>query len=406
MSAHKWEFSSRLRRNAFGWRSQVPMKRIQEAVSEIKKISRKDPELAAEGSVLFLEKISLALAHVDSSSGAISGAVNNAIEILAPIISKVNVPEKKRHQWLSRIWAAIEEDNIPYIEYLEEFFGELCATPEIASYWADYFIDLVKHIWSPEVTGFNYYKGTIPCLSALLFAKRYDELLALTDRAPHKMWHYRKFGVNALIAAGKLKEALQYAENSDGLNCPYGQISQKCEEILLLMGLEHEAYNRYALSANQSMTHLATFRALVKKYPHKNPENILQDLIKSQPGIEGKWFSAAKNAKFYDLAIELVSKSPTDPRTLTRAAKEFAAKKPDFAIASGMASLRWISTGYGYEITSAEVLDAFHAVMEAANAAGINTLEMKTKIKKLISYESESNNQFVKSVLMHYLNDK
>ena len=43
MSAHKWEFSSRLRRNAFGPRSQVPMKRIQEAVSEIKKISRKDP---------------------------------------------------------------------------------------------------------------------------------------------------------------------------------------------------------------------------------------------------------------------------------------------------------------------------------------------------------------------------
>jgi len=404
MSTHKWEFLPRFRRNGFGWRSQVPIQRIKEAVSEIKKVARKDKELAAEGAVLFLEKISPALANVDSSSGAIGGAVNHAIEILAPIISKAKVPEKKRQEWISRLWGAIEEDNMPYIEYLQEFFGELCATPSIASQWADKFISTVRHIWSPEVTGFNFYKGTTLCLSALLFAKRYDELLTLLAMTPRKWWHDSRFGVDALIKQGKYKEALEYAEDSRGLNSPDNQISQKCEEILLSMGLQDEAYNRYAFSANQSTTHLATFRALVKKYQHKNPKNILQDLIRNQPGIEGKWFAAAKSAGFYDLAIELVSKNPADPRTLTRAAKEFAAKKPDFAIASGMASLRWISSGYGYEITSVDVLEAFNAVMEAAYTAGINASEMKIKIEKLISYEP--NNQFVKSVLRRYLNDK
>ena len=98
----------------------------------------------------------------------------------------------------------------------------------------------------------------------------------------------------------------------------------------------------------------------------------------------------------------MVSKNPADPRTLTRAAKEFACKNPDFAIASGMASLRWISAGYGYEITSDDVLEAFNAVMEAAYSAGINASEIKLKIEKLMS--AEANHQFVKSVLMRHLN--
>src|SRR5690606_33917032 len=77
--AHKWEFRARFRRHAFGWKSQPAIKRIKEAVAEIKKVARKDKVLAAEGAVLFLEKVSPALEHVDSSSGSIGTAVNNAI---------------------------------------------------------------------------------------------------------------------------------------------------------------------------------------------------------------------------------------------------------------------------------------------------------------------------------------
>ena len=83
-ATHKWAFRARFRRNAFGWKSQPAIKRTKEAVSEIKKVARKDQVLAAEGAVLFLERVSPALSHVDSSSGAIGTAVNNAIAALVP----------------------------------------------------------------------------------------------------------------------------------------------------------------------------------------------------------------------------------------------------------------------------------------------------------------------------------
>src|SRR5690606_18064756 len=93
---HKWVFTNRFRRHAFGWRSTVAVQRVKEAVKEIKSVARKDPVSGAEGAVLFLEKVSPALEHVDSSSGAIGTAVNNAIEALVPIIALSPVEEKVR----------------------------------------------------------------------------------------------------------------------------------------------------------------------------------------------------------------------------------------------------------------------------------------------------------------------
>jgi len=62
--ASKWEFRARFRRSAFGWRSQPAIKRIKEAVSEVRKVARRDKLLAAEGAVLFLAKVSQALEGV------------------------------------------------------------------------------------------------------------------------------------------------------------------------------------------------------------------------------------------------------------------------------------------------------------------------------------------------------
>ena len=59
----KWMFAPRFRRNAFGWRSLPAITRVKEAVAEIRKVARKDPTLAAEGAVLFLTKVSAALAR-------------------------------------------------------------------------------------------------------------------------------------------------------------------------------------------------------------------------------------------------------------------------------------------------------------------------------------------------------
>src|ERR1700732_2280087 len=88
---HRWQFAARFRRNAFGGRSQPAIARVQETVAEVRKVRRSNSVLAAEGAVLFLEKVSPALEHVDSSSGAIGTAVNHAIEELVSIIAKAPV---------------------------------------------------------------------------------------------------------------------------------------------------------------------------------------------------------------------------------------------------------------------------------------------------------------------------
>lgn len=113
-------------------------------------------------------------------------------------------------------------------------------------------------------------------------------------------------------------------------------------------------------------TNLATFKVTVKKYQGGPGETILRDLVASQPGQEGKWFAAAKDAGFFELAIELANKSPSDPRTLIRAARDFAVERPDFALAAGMTALPGIANGWGYDIAGADVLDAYAAVMAAA----------------------------------------
>ncbi len=220
------------------------------------------------------------------------------------------------------------------------------------------------------------------------------ELLALSS---NKYWFDRKWGVEALAAMGRKAEAIRYAEDSRGINEPSYQIAEVCEEILLSSGMADEAYARYAIEANRGTTYLATFRAIVKKYPRKAENEILNDLVESTPGEEGKWFAAAKSAGLYAEAIELANKTPCDPRTLTRAAKEAAATHPDFAIEAGIAALGWLCDGYGYEITSTDIRDAYRYTMEAAANAGSGQ-ETFGCIRKLVA-SHKSGNKFVAEVL-------
>lgn len=399
---HKWSFRARFRRNAYGWRSsRLAVQRVKEAVSEIKKIARKDPVLGAEGAVIFLEKVSPALEHVDGSSGAIGTAVNNAIDALAPIIAAAPAEETLRDRWLNRLWLAVEEDDIPYIELLPDHWGELCVTPERASRWADEFVGIVRMALSPDPELRGYFKGTAACLGALLKAGRYEEILELLEPAPLKFWHDRKWGVRALVATGRRAEALRFAEGSRGLNQPDSLISEACEAILLSSGMADEAYSRYAIESNRKMTHLATFRAIVKKYPHKEPADILRDLVDSMPGDEGKWFASAKSMGLYDEAIELANSSPCDPRTLTRAARDMAASRPHFAVEAGVAALRWLVEGYGYEITGMDVRTAYDYTMKAAEHAG-SSRETLERIRALV-LGGDGGSRFVAEILAREL---
>lgn len=190
-TAHPWEFRPRFRRRAFGWRSQPAVLRVRQAVAEIRKVARKDPVLAAEGAVIFLEKVSPALEQVDSSSGAIGSAVNAAIAALAKIIGSAPATPEQRAAWLERLWEACQADRIPYLETLGDHWGTLCASQELASQWADRLIDTTRMALGPDPRLRGFFKGTTACLCALLAAGRNQELRELLDPQDTALWHFR-----------------------------------------------------------------------------------------------------------------------------------------------------------------------------------------------------------------------
>ena len=55
---------------------------------------------------------------------------------------------------------------------------------------------------------------------------------------------------------------------------------------------------------------------------------------------------------------------------MTRAARDFEDKNPEFALESGMAALRWLVAGYGFEVTGLDVSSAYSHTMRAAENAG------------------------------------
>lgn len=405
-TTYKWQFAPRFRRKAFGWKSDTPIQRIKEALLEIKSVVKKDPVLAAEGAVLFLERLAPAIEQVDSSSGRIGSAVNRAIETVVPIIAKAEVSPQVREQWLDRLWEALQEDDIPYLEALGDFWGALCATPQIATKWADYLSPTLTAMWDHCASSgeFGYSKGTTVCLSALYVAGRHDELLAMIEKSEYRYssWSNRVWGAKALAAAGKSADAIAYAEQWKGSNAPVTAIAAFCESVLLDAGLDDEAYARYAIASTYATTNLATFKAISKKYPRIPAQTILRDLVASQPGQEGKWFAAAKDAGCYEMAIKLANSSASDPRTLIRAARDFAVERPAFALAAGMTALRGIAIGWGYDITSSDVMDAYAAVLTAAPAAGVEKAAIAADVRTLIT-TSGGGGEFIGRVLKQQL---
>ncbi len=368
-NGHSWRFKARFRRHAFGWKSQPPIARLQEALSEITLVARIDPILGGEGAVALLERISPALENVDSSSGAIGTAVNHTIAELVPVIVGAPADGGTRAAWLERLFDAHGADQIPYVERLADYWGELCGTAEVASAWADRLIGVTRLALSPDKSVRGHFHGTSACLSALFAAGRYDELIELVRG--DTFWPYKRWAVKAMVAQGQPVEAIAFAESCRNPWASDQDIDGLCERILLSTGRMEEAYSCYALTANRTHTYLGWFRAVAKKYPDKPRGSVLLDLVQLTPGDEGKWFAAAKDARLFDEAVALANRTPCDPKTLTRAARDFAEKNPAFAVEAGLAALRWIIHGYGFEITGADVWAAYsHTIKAAANVDG------------------------------------
>lgn|GEM_PF-2354480 len=226
-------------------------------------------------------------------------------------------------------------------------------------------------------------------------------MLQLIDAAPYVTWHYRRFGVQALVAMGRTDEAVAYAKASSSAYDLGAPIAAACEGILLAAGRTEEAYQDWALAANQGGTNLATFRAIAHKYPHKEPTEILNDLIRRTAGNEGHWFATAKSLKLLDLAADLAKRSPCEPKTLNRAARDHLEDNPQFALQVALASIRWLAEGHGYEVTGADVLSAFCSASQAAKTLG-RSEEVSEEIARRLKRD-HSPGAFVRQVLERYL---
>ena len=398
VSKHKWTFPSRFRAGAYSWKaSRLACQRLREAVSEIKKVAKKDPLIGAEGAVRLMEKIWPALEHVDSSSGALGSAVIKALDALIPIVVNAPADGKTRDKWLDRLWQAMADDGVDYLSPVGDRWGELCGSIEVAGRWGDDLVSTLRSCWTDQNPG-NYFHGATACLSCLLTTGRYEELLDLLELPRYPSWHYRRYGVEALLAMGRKAEAVQYAEASRGLNEPDSVIDQTCEQILISSGLYEEAYRRYGLSAATGNSYIARFRSVAKRYPMKDKSQILSDLIAATPGEEGKWFATAKELGFYDLALELANRSPCDPKTLTRAARDYLDPEPAFSLGSAIAALRWLSEGWGYEVTSVDVVEAYDRAMDAA--ARLDMVDNVSEwIQQLVATSDTAATKFVREVL-------
>ncbi|MGE5153410.1 MAG: hypothetical protein ACM3ST_05285 [Bdellovibrio bacteriovorus] len=365
--SHPWSFRQRLRTRAFGWRgSKLAIERLKEALGEIKTVARYDPETAAEGAILLMERLWPALQAVDSSSGALGNATNKTVHELTEILLAAPAEGARLERQLDRLWTAIEEDGVDFLSEVRDRWGELCRAPARASRAAEDFLPALRLSWSPEHRG--YFKGTTACLSCLLAAGRHQELLDLIETAPFLWWHYRRYGVRALAAQGRIDEAIRYAEQSLGLNDGPSDMARTCEEILLAAGRTEEAYRRFAYTANRAGSHLATFRAIKKKYPDKAPQAILDDLIAETPGEEGKWFATAKDLGLLDLALDLARRSPVEIGTLLRAARDHLDRQPAFTLETATTALGWMAAGHFYELKAGDVWQAMGYALRAAEA--------------------------------------
>jgi len=368
---HAWTFRSRFRRAAFGWKgSKLAIGRIHEALAEIRAALKRDAAEAAEGAVLFLEKLSPALCQVDSSSGALGNATYGAVQELVPIIRRAPVDIATRKKLLDRLFAAIQNDDPPYIEHLGDHWGELCATPELASAWADQLLPTLRSVLRERKRGtFAFFPGTSLCYSALFSAGRHDEVLELLALDPSPIWPYLVWGARVLATRGQVDAAIGYVRERAGSTTSLETIARFAEEALLNAGRRAEAFDQYALLANQANSNLSTFRALAKKYPELAPNKLLDHLIGSTPGEPGRWFATAKTLKQFDRATQLAWASPCDPKTLTRAARDHLQQQPAFAMQCALAALHWMSMGHGYELTGFDAHEAHRLAIEAGSNA-------------------------------------
>jgi hypothetical protein len=367
-ATHKWAFKPGMRAGAYSWRSSAKaIERLKSASAEIRAVARTDPVTAAEGVIALAQRIWPAFEHIDTSSGALGSAVNRTLEDLLPILIKAPADEKTRAKWLEQLRAAIVDDGVDYLAPISDRFGEIAAFPALMNQHADHDLELTRAAWSDHEQ-FSHVTTATLTLSCLLEAGRHDELLALLALKKTRLWFDEKFGAEALLRQGREDDALAFAESllkEDRREWGYQDIARFCETILVRQGREEDAYRRFGLPSASGNTYLAMWRDLVKRYPDLDARRILIDLIESH-GSKGKWFAAAKTAKYLDIALDCAAHPDAAPATLIRAARDFTIKEPAFAMQVGLHAIAHLLAGRGYESSPLDIDEAVAHVMAAS----------------------------------------
>ena len=395
---HRWIFKTRLRRGAYGWKgTRLASKRLKEAVSEMKKVAKSDPVSAGDGAVALMERLWPALEHIDSSSGALSMAVYRTLEALVPVLIEAPCNIKTRRKWLERLFEAVGEDGVSYLEPIEEQWGEICVFQELANEWVDRILPLLRETWGAE-EGAGRVIGTKLCLSCLLFTERYRELEDLLLLESHSFWWNDQFWAEALARQGKIDEAIAYAESHR--NDRYGDtsIDEFCERVLLEAGRANEAYQLYGLRMTMPGTYLSIFKKITKKYPERNPRQVLLDLIK-KTGNKGQWFAAAKSAGYFDIALDCAHSSNTEPSTLIRAARDFADTEPRFSLGVALCTIDTLLLGGGYDPIPLDIINAFEYLMNAAIKLDCVDWAM-AEVEKMVSHFSSDSECLMRKALV------
>ena len=96
---------------------------------------------------------------------------------------------------------------------------------------------------------------------------------------------------------------------------------------------------------------------------------MLLDLIETR-GDKGKWFAAAKDAGFLDVAVECAAEHAADPSTLVRAARDFCEANPRFAATVALLAIRHLLGGGGYDPPISDATKAVGYLFAATQRIG------------------------------------
>jgi hypothetical protein len=336
---------------------------LHRAIGELRRVTKRDPARAVEGGIGCLERIPAAVEPVEDPLGSVAAEVVRAIDAIVPLL--VAASEDGVDARLGRLWALLRADGQGRLGRLGEHWGALCRGPARARAWA---LRLRPGLQG-EPPGSA---AAVACLSSHVAAGMFQETVELLAERPVDVWPERQFGVLALAAGGEVDAALDYAGTSNPLGHRHErEIAAVCERVLLAAGRREEAYRRFAFVAHARQNCLQTFKGLVRVYPEVGPSALLADLLAASPGHEGRWFATACALRFHELAAELATRSPSDPRTLCRHGQERLDADPEFAHAVALAALKWIAAGHGVEISGDDVFAAYDLARAAGERLGV-----------------------------------